>query len=84
MNKTHADNYLVYNLSGDKYEQKQFIGSVLDYHLKEEEPPSLQTVFLLVKEMINWLDNHKDNVLLMHSNDFRDLNLLIASLLIAV
>jgi len=34
--------------------------------------------------MINWLDNSEDNVLLMHSNDFRDLNLLIASLLIAL
>lgn len=34
--------------------------------------------------MINWLNNHESNVLLMHSDQCKDLDMLVASLLISM
>lgn len=64
----HSTNYIVFNLSGKKYDHSLFNNKVLDYEWLDHHSPQLQLLFDLVNAMKKFSEEDKNNVLVVHCN----------------
>lgn len=76
------ENYKIWNVSEYTYETKMFNDQVMDYINTGYPNPSLVELFMICKEMINWLNSDESNVVIIHCQRSRSRSALVLSCLI--
>eukprot|EP00300_Choanocystis_sp_HF-7_P017857 c19856_g1_i5.p1 GENE.c19856_g1_i5~~c19856_g1_i5.p1 ORF type:complete len:479 (-),score=84.70 c19856_g1_i5:245-1681(-) len=66
LEEKHKDHYLVYNLSGRKYDSSKFHDNVLELGWPDHHSPPLHILFDVCTSMHAWLTAHEDNVVVVH------------------
>jgi protein-tyrosine phosphatase len=66
LNKKHGKHYLIFNLSGDKYDYKPYNYQVKDFGFPDHHAPPVTLLVKIVEEMFSWLSKDQNNVVAVH------------------
>lgn len=64
----HGKNFLVFNLSGFKYDTSKFYDQVLEFEWLDHHPPQLEVLFSIVSRMKKFAKENIKNVIVTHCN----------------
>jgi len=81
-NKKFKHRYCIYNLSGKRYRDTKFHGSVCNHPIKEKDVCPFRRIKPLCDSMVSWLDKDEKNVLAIHGKNGRGRTGMIVSCLI--
>jgi len=66
LTERHGDNYMVYNISEEKYDYSKFNNQVLEFNFPGHPAPPLGLLFKICSSLENWLDADPNNVAVVH------------------
>jgi len=66
LKERHKNNYLVFNVSGKKYDNTKFDNKVREFNIIDHHPPKLSLLFTICKEIHNFLIANDDNVVVVN------------------
>jgi protein-tyrosine phosphatase len=66
LNERHPSNYMIYNLSGEKYNYKKFNYQVKEFGFPDHHPPPLRLLLQIVEDMFQWNSSNPNHVAVVH------------------
>ena len=84
LNQLFGYNYIIYNLSEHKYNPEPFNNQVIDFVFPGFPCPSLENIFIILKELDAWLATDEKHVAILHCQPTMGRSMMILSSYIAL